>query len=123
MAKFERQSRILASAAFFLAAAAPGGAWFIYLFGVTPELWRQSLTYALSQENEYRVLFVTMALATVFSALAFVVVLLSRRKNLLRAVLIGGVAQAAAYALLGGWFLLFISVMPLPWAYKVQHEV
>jgi len=123
MPKVDRWPRIFAATWFFLAAAGPAGAWLIYLFGVTPELWQQSLSYALSAENEHRLLFAAMAVAALFSFLAFVSVLFVRAKTILRAVLVGGCAQLATYLVFGAWFWAFVAAMPLWWLYKVQHEV
>ena len=106
-----------------MSAAASFIAWGIYLFGVNGEAWRSSLESALSADNEYRVFFVVMGVAGLFSLVALAVVAIARRRLLLRSVLIGGVAQSIAYAVLGGWFLAFLSAMPLWWVYKVEHEV
>ena len=123
MPKNQRQWRILGSASFLLSAAAPLGAFAIYLFAVTPELWRQSLTYAFSPENEYRAQFIVMAVAGLFSVAALVIIVVARRKSVLRGLLVAAIAQATAYLAYGAWFLVFVSVMPVWCAFMVQHEV
>jgi hypothetical protein len=106
-----------------MSAVASGIAWGLYLFYESGGAWRSLLEYALSKENEDRALFVVMGIAGVFSLVALAVVAFARGKLLLRSILVGGVVQAIAYAILGGWFLAFLSAMPLWWVYKVQHEI
>ena len=119
----QRQWRILGSASFLLTAAAPLGAFAIYLFAVTPELWRTSLAYAASPQNEYLAQFTVMAVAGVLSVAALATILVARRKSILRGVLVAAIAQLSAYLAYGAWFLALISVMPVCCAYMVQHEV
>ena len=123
MPKNQRQWRILGSASFLLTAAAPLGALAIYLFAVTPALWRESLAYAFSSENEYRSLFILMTAAGLSSVAALAIIVVARRKSVLRGLLVAAVAQASAYLAYGAWFLALISIMPLWCAYMVQHEV
>ena len=106
-----------------LTAAAPLGAFGIFLFAVTPELWRTSLAYAASPKNEYRAQFTVMAVAGVLSVAALATILVARRRSILRGVLVAAIAQLSAYLAYGAWFGALISVMPVCCAYMVQHEV
>ena len=118
-----RGSRVAAVVLFGIAGAVPLGIWAIFLFGVEPEQWRSSLEFGLSAENEVRPYFILVSVAAVFSLVAAILVAFQRRRAVLRAVLLGGVAQVVAYAVAGGWVMSLVAAMPLWWAYKVQHEV
>jgi hypothetical protein len=123
MPKNQRRWRILGTIAFLLAAAAPLGAFAIYLFAVTPELWRQSLSYAFSSENEYRAQFIVMLTAGLFSVVALGIIVFARRKLTLRGLCAAAVVPAVAYVAFDAWFLASISVMPIVCSFMVQHEV
>jgi hypothetical protein len=123
MPNSQRQWRVLGTASFVLAAAAPLGALAIYLFAVTPQLWQQSLSYAYSNENQYRAFFVVLAAAGVFSAIAVGIIAVVRRKAVLRTILALSIAQVAAYAVFEAWFLTFIAALSVWCAFMVQHEV
>ncbi len=100
----------------------PLGIWYLYLFAVDPASWRQSLEYAFSPESNSRAFFVLITVASIFSAVAAVVVAVQSHRQILRAALVGGIVQAAAYAVAGSWVLAAVAAMPLWWVYKVQHE-
>jgi hypothetical protein len=123
MPRVEVLSRVTAAAFFLMSALASGIALGLYLFYENGGAWRSLLEYALSKDNEDRALFVVMGIAGVFSLIALAVVAFARGRLILRSILIGGVVQSIAYAVLGGWFLALLSAMPLWWVYKVQHEI
>ena len=119
----QRQWRILGAVAFLLAGVAPLGAFGIYLFAVTPELWWQSLSYAFSSENEYLGQFIVMLAAGLFSVVAAGIIVLARRKLTLRGLCGAAVVPAVAYVAFDAWFLASISIMPIVCSFMVQHEV
>ena len=93
------------------------------MFAVTPELWRQSLEAALSAENEYRSVFILMAVAGLFSAAAVVITIAARRRGVLRAVLVCAIGQVGLYAAFGAWFFALVASFPACCVYMVKNEV
>jgi hypothetical protein len=120
MAETARSIRWTAVTLLGLAAIAPAGIWYIYLFATETPGWRASLDYALSPENEIQYLFVLFAVGAVFSAIAAATVALCKRQLVLRMFLGGAIAQTLAYAYVGAWSLVLVSALPLWWLYKVS---
>jgi hypothetical protein len=123
MSKLDKSYRVAASALFLMAAVGPFLAWGTYLFGGNYSNWRGLLESALSAENEFRFFFVLRAIGGLFSLVSAIIVAVQRRHLLLLGVIVGGIVQTLAYAVVGAWFLSFVAASPLWFAYKVEHEV
>ena len=59
----------------------------------------------------------------VFSLVAAALLAFVRNRNVIRAIFAGGVAVVVAACAVGLWPFAVISMLPLPWIYKAEHEI
>ena len=125
MNNFLRSPRKVATGFFLLAAMVPIGIWIVYLFVGNTEIsgWLERMSYAFSSENDGQYFFILISVTVVFSFVAAFAVALQRHRAVLRVLIVGGVAQAVALAMVGAWTLAFVAALPLWWLFRAQHEV
>ena len=112
-------SRWTAATLLAMAAVLPAGILFLYLFTTEPADWRHRLEVAVEPASGTRVQFILLAIGASVSAIAAGAIAVSRRRLILRTAFACAVALTLAYAVTSMWLLVFVSALPLWWAYKV----
>jgi hypothetical protein len=102
-----------------MAAVLPAGILFMYLFTGEPADWRHRLVFAIEPGSAVRVRFILLPVGAAVSTIAACAIALSKHRLVLRGAFAGAAALALAYAAMGMWLFLLVSVLPLWWAYKV----
>jgi len=112
-------SRWTAATLLAMAAVLPAGILFLYLFTTEPADWRHRLEVAVEPASGTRVQFILLAIGASVSAIAAGAIAVSRRRLILRTAFACAVTLTLAYAVTSMWLLVFVSALPLWWAYKV----
>ena len=115
--------RIGAGVFFLLAAAGPVSAWAIYLFYLQPSEWQQSLKMALLEQSPYRGFLWLLVIAALYNLAAIGVVLTTRNRAVLVALIVGSAALSLGFMTLKAWTLALGAALPLWWLYQALHEV
>jgi len=113
-------SRVIAAILLLVVAAIPGGVWILFL--TAPAGGANFLRFVSAAHGELKGVLVLMAVSAVFSLLAAIAVVLSRRPLVPRLVLAGDLAQLIAYGVFGAWPMVFFTAAPLWWLYQAQGE-
>ena len=112
-------SRWTAATLLAMAAVLPAGILFLYLVTTEPADWRHRLEVAVEPASGTRMQFILLAIGASVSALAAGAIAVSRRRLILRTAFACAVTLTLAYAVTSMWLLVFVSALPLWWAYKV----
>jgi hypothetical protein len=99
----------------------PIGIWVILFTAPAPDL--SFTSYAFSEQNEHRWFFAVITVSAIVSLIACVVVAFTRRRAVLKSVLIASVVQTLALAASGAWLIAVFAGAPAWWLYRAQHEV
>jgi hypothetical protein len=110
-------ARLTAASLLGLATVFPAGIVGLYLFHSRD--WQHALSVAMAPESAIRYQFPLLIAGAVLSLAGALSLALSHQRVLHRVVLAVAVALSVAYAVLGAWSLMLISVLPLWWLYKV----
>jgi hypothetical protein len=102
-----------------MAAFLPAGVLFLYLFTTEPVDLRHRLEVAMEPDGGGRMKFVLLAVGAAVSAIAAAAIAMSRRRVILRTALACAATLTLSYAVTGMWLFMFVSALPLWWAYKV----
>lgn len=97
----------------------PAAILYLYFFTTEPVDWRHRLEVAMEPEGGARMHVILLATGAIASALAAALIAFSRHRIVLRVALVAAVGVTLSYAISSMWLLVFVSVLPLWWAYKV----
>ncbi len=111
----------MAAAILLMSTALVAGMWIILLRGLSQPF--GFVKYAFSPKNEYRWSFVLVTEWGLISLLLGAVVVFTRRRAILRSVLVACAVQTVLFGVTGGWLFALYAALPAWALYKAQHEV